>query len=220
MPRNGFFSLSGTRSQSISRRMKSVVSFALIGPPKMMAPVWAAMVSGSGSAKRGRRTSSAYPRWRKACPMRPGVEVSWCSTIRIGRSIVRSLRSFGIDLNTRSSRFFKINGAPPPCRRAFPGGRRLRAAPLLASHEREDESARGQADHRRHRAIGDARNDQAAALRQAAIAISRHLLGGTREKSRKGLVAHAGAGLKLGRHRAGAKHGNPHAFRPELAMQR
>src|SRR5262249_20022953 len=41
------------------RRMKSVVSFALIGPPKMMAPVWAAMVSGSGSAKRGRRTSSA-----------------------------------------------------------------------------------------------------------------------------------------------------------------
>jgi len=38
--------------------MKSVVSFALMGPPKVMAPEWLAMVSGSGSPKRGRRTSS------------------------------------------------------------------------------------------------------------------------------------------------------------------
>jgi hypothetical protein len=59
VPRNGLFSLSGTRSQSISRRMKSSVSFALMGPPKMMAPAWLAMVSGSRSPKRGRRTSSA-----------------------------------------------------------------------------------------------------------------------------------------------------------------
>src|SRR5260221_1211109 len=51
--------LERTLSQSISRRMNSSVSFALIGPPKIMAPVWAAMVPGSGSPKRGRRTSSA-----------------------------------------------------------------------------------------------------------------------------------------------------------------
>src|SRR5262249_27271006 len=37
---------------------ESVVSFALMGPPNVMAPAWPTMVSGSGSPKRGRRTSS------------------------------------------------------------------------------------------------------------------------------------------------------------------
>ena len=35
MPRNGFSALSGTAIQSISRRMKSSSSLALIGPPKI-----------------------------------------------------------------------------------------------------------------------------------------------------------------------------------------
>src|ERR1700756_2869335 len=152
--------------------------------------------------------------------MRPGVEVSCCSTIRIGRSIVRSLRAFAVEFQYPLESVFKMDGAPPPCSRAWPGGRKLSAASLLASNELEHESARGKANYCRHRPVEGARNDHAAALHQAAIAVSRHLLGGAREKSRKGVVAHAGAALKLRWHRAGAKHGNPHAFRLELAMQR
>jgi hypothetical protein len=38
MPRKGLSSRSGTASQSISLRMKSSGSLALIGPPKMIAP--------------------------------------------------------------------------------------------------------------------------------------------------------------------------------------
>src|SRR5262249_13241264 len=115
---------------------------------------------------------------------------------------------------------FQDEWRAPAMQPRIAGGRKLPAASLLASDELEHESTRGKTDHRRHRAIGDARNDHAAALHQAAIAVSRHLLGGAREKSRKGVVAHAGAGLKLRWHRTGAKHGNPHAFRLELAMQR
>src|SRR5712691_3104607 len=45
------------------------------------------MVAGRASPKRGRRTSRAYPRVLSACPIRPGVECSWCRTIRTGRDM-------------------------------------------------------------------------------------------------------------------------------------
>src|SRR6516225_7106544 len=38
-----------------------------------------------GLAKARPRTSSGYPNRCKASPMRPGVECSWCRTIRIGK---------------------------------------------------------------------------------------------------------------------------------------
>jgi hypothetical protein len=59
MPSSGFCSRSGTAIHSISRRTKSSVPFALIGPPKMIAPAWPAIVSGSGSPELGLRMSSA-----------------------------------------------------------------------------------------------------------------------------------------------------------------
>jgi len=62
MPSSGFSSLSGTASQSISSRTKSSESLALIGPPNTTTPAWPASVSGSGSPKRGRRTSIGMPR--------------------------------------------------------------------------------------------------------------------------------------------------------------
>ena len=81
---------SGTEIQSISRRMKSSGSLALIGPPKMTAPACSASVSGSGSPNRGRRMSSGKPSWPQATwPTRPGVECSWCRMIRIGCGIAR-----------------------------------------------------------------------------------------------------------------------------------
>src|SRR5262249_36563733 len=208
---------SGTASQSISRRMKSVVSFALMGPPNVMAPAWPAMVSGSGSPNRGRRTSSGWPRWRKAWPIRPGVDVSWCSTIRIGWSIARSWRAQRSNLNTPSTWIFKTRGAHPPCSRARP---RLAAAFLLARDEVEQQCVRRKAGQRRRHAVGKTRNDHAAALLEGAIAVSRHLFGGARQNPRKGLGGHARARLKFGRHRARAKHGHPHALRLELAVKR
>src|SRR6516164_11140316 len=60
----------------------------------------------------------------------------------------------------------------------------LAAAALLAIDEIEQQSARRKADQRRHHAVGKARNDHAAALFEAAIAVSRHLLGGARENAR------------------------------------
>src|SRR5262245_757745 len=248
MPRNGFFSLSGTASQSISRRMKSVVSFALMGPPNVMAPAWPAMVSGSGSPNRGRRTSSGWPRWRKAWPRRPGVDVSWCSTIRIGWSIARSWRAWAVEISIpprlgfsrRMAHSRHAAGAPLPLIPAqagiqnlgprFRGDERilhgfhatgmLAAAFLLARDQLEQQAARRKAGQRRRHAVGKARNDHAAARFQAAIAVSRYLLGGAREQPRKSVRGHARARLKLGRHRARAKHGHPHALRLELAVQR
>src|SRR3712207_4406555 len=64
--------------------MKSSSSLALCGPPKITAPACPAMVSGSGSPKRGRRTSRGWPRSRRRRPTRPGVECSWCRTMRTG----------------------------------------------------------------------------------------------------------------------------------------
>src|SRR5262249_54959323 len=86
---------------------------------------------------------------------------------------------------------------------------RLAAASLLANDEIQQQSARRKAGQRRHHAVGKARNDHAAALLQAAIAVSRHLLGGARENTRKSVGGEARTRLKLGRHRAWAKHGDP-----------
>src|SRR5439155_8329922 len=45
-------------------------------------------------------------------------------------------------------------------------------------------------------------------------------LGGARKKGRKEVAAHSGARLKLRRHRAGTKHGDAHASRFKLLMER
>src|ERR1700728_1707492 len=117
IPRKGFCSLSGTEIQSISRRMYSSASLALIGPPKMTAPACWSSVCGSFSSKRGRRTSRGKPNWVSAWPIRPGVECSWWRTIRIGCRIVASGRReesapiFGI----ASACKFKMG--PPSARR-------------------------------------------------------------------------------------------------------
>src|SRR5690606_21846536 len=84
-PRNGAPSASGTLIHSVSVVRKASGSLTLIGPPKMIAPAWAASVSGSGSPKRGRRMSRRWPRATSREPTRPGVECSWWSTMRTGR---------------------------------------------------------------------------------------------------------------------------------------
>src|SRR5262252_7118812 len=53
----------------------------------------------------------------------------------------------------------------------------LAAATLLAIDKIEQQSARHKASQRRRHAVGKARNDHATALLEAAIAVSRHLLG-------------------------------------------
>src|SRR5258705_86943 len=60
----------------------------------------------------------------------------------------------------------------------------------------------------------------AAARIQPAIAVSRPLLGGARENARKSVGGEARTRLKLGRHRAWAKHGHPHALGLELLVKR
>ena len=51
MPRNGAFSFSATPIQSISVRMNSSLSLALIGPPKITAPQWSPCVVGQRLAE-------------------------------------------------------------------------------------------------------------------------------------------------------------------------
>ena len=51
MPRNGAFSLSVTPIHSVSVRMNSSLSLALIGPPNTTAPQWSAMVCGQRLAE-------------------------------------------------------------------------------------------------------------------------------------------------------------------------
>ena len=77
MPRYGFFSFSGTPSQSISRLMNSSLSLALCGPPKITAPAWFSSVSAVRIAEARtphveRKAAAPQPRW----PTRPGVECS------------------------------------------------------------------------------------------------------------------------------------------------
>src|SRR5262249_58315534 len=110
---------------------------------------------------------------------------SWCSTIRIGWSIARSWRARRSNLNTPSTWIFKPRGAHPPCSRAR---RRLAAAFLLALDEVEQQAARRKAGQRPPHAVGEAPDDHAAALFQAAIAVSRHLLGRALENARKSVV--------------------------------
>jgi hypothetical protein len=95
------------------------------------------------------------------------------------------------------------------------------AAPSLpATDEAEQQAAWRKAGKRPHRSIDGAWNDDAAALLEAAIAVSRHSLGGAREKPRKELAGDARTRLKLSRHRTRTKHGHPHAVGFKLAMQR
>src|SRR6516162_5025215 len=82
------------------------------------------------------------------------------------------------------------------------GIRTLAAAFLLARDEVEQQSVRRKAGQRRRHAVGKAWNDHAAALLEAAIAVSRHLLGGALENARKSVGGEARARLKFGRHRA------------------
>src|SRR5262245_27343179 len=67
--------------------------------------------------------------------------------------------------------------------------------------------------------VADPRRDQPPASRQTAIARLCHLLGRLRHHRWIALLAHPRTRLELGWHRAGAKHGHPHAAWLELAMQ-
>src|ERR1700691_4679207 len=81
-----FSSGSGVSSHLITRRTQSSVSLAPIGPPNTTTPSWSARVFGNGSPQLGRRTSSLTSMALRATPTRPGVECSWCSTIKtVGR---------------------------------------------------------------------------------------------------------------------------------------
>src|ERR1700691_362994 len=77
-----FSSGSGVSSHLITRRTQSSVSLAPIGPPNTTTPSWSARVFGNGSPQLGRRTSSLTSMALRATPTRPGVECSWCSTIK------------------------------------------------------------------------------------------------------------------------------------------
>ena len=93
MPRNGFFSLSGTPIQSISRRTISSSSLALCGPPKMTAPAVlfqrlraACRRTAAGGCRAGCRGSEA------AMADAAGRGKLPCRTIRTGGRIVRIMR--------------------------------------------------------------------------------------------------------------------------------
>src|SRR5215831_5086197 len=76
---------------------------------------------------------------------------------------------------------------------------RLAAAFLLARDEVEQQSVRRKAGQRRRHAVGETWNDHATALLEAAVAVSRHLLGRALENARKSVGGEARARLKLGR---------------------
>src|SRR5215467_5544860 len=71
----------------------------------------------------------------------------------------------------------------------------LAAAFLLARDEVEQQSVRRKAGQRRRHAVGKTRNDHAAALFEAAVAVSRHLLGRALENARKSVGGEARARL-------------------------
>ena len=208
MPRNGFFSLSGTAIQSISRRMKSSSSLALIGPPKMTAPAWSRMVGGSGSPKRGRRTSSGWPSCCKAWPTRPGVECSWCRTIRIGCPMIAqvSRKRIAIAPARIPIAFAGIQAAPAMLLRVARGPAR-RYAPI---DDAQQQRMRRKAHERRREPVAEAGDDHAAAAHEAVDSRraprARPAASGIRSAPP---VAQPGARLEFGRHRPRTERGHP-----------
>ena len=194
MPRNGFFSFSGTSIQSISRRTISSSSLALCGPPKMTAPLWASSVSGSSSPNRGRRTSSGMPRLRSWIATRPGVESSPCRTIRIGGRIGQ--KAHGVKSSCRKSRQSACQSSPirlmrdcktavarRSCRRFRAG---LRGLSCRRIELRQQDAARHESRHeRRHQPVDKARHHHPLAAHQPAIAGFGHALGRHRQRPRR-----------------------------------
>src|SRR5262245_22809589 len=76
---------------------RSPQSLALIGPPNTTTPAWSSRLAGSLWPRQGRRMSRVKPRLASLTPTRPGVEVSWCTTMRILRIIDAELGSLNKD---------------------------------------------------------------------------------------------------------------------------
>src|SRR4026207_2273238 len=124
MPRKGLFSCSGTAIQSVSARMNSSQSLALIGPPKIAAPSCSASVSGNWSPRQGLRMASAKPFSISKWPTRPGVEDSEWRMIRIlrGDMIREGGTAPGLSSRAYLARFCRAHGAPDDRRGHAAGG--------------------------------------------------------------------------------------------------